>query len=367
MKQVSSALLILLTLFAACKKPEKKVMPPPVVRTTYPVIKTVPIWIQTTGHIDPIQDVDIQPQVDGQIIGLHYNEGDYVRQGDLLVTIDPRIYVADLHKAEAELIQNQALLAYAKDTASRNEPLVKDDFISQDNFDKLVSNVQMYEGAILENEAQMEAASVKVDYCTIRSPIDGVLGNQQVDMGNIATTNENQTLVTIKQIAPIWTIFGIPERHLTEVFKERQNHPLQVELYTDKPSKPYAVGELVFVDNVINKETGMISMKGLFKNENHLLWPGRYVNVRLITRHQPNTILVPSVAVQQGQDFDFVFTIDKSNKVHKKKVVTGLTQDDGAMIMIEKGLKVDEQVIIDGVVNVYDGVTARILNKGSHE
>jgi RND family efflux transporter MFP subunit len=350
--------LFFLLVLAGCGKVDQQQAPLPFVEATYPIEKVVPIYIDTTSHIEPIHTVKIEPQVNGQIIGLYYNEGDYVESGTLLVSIDPRIYAAEKTKAEGELIQAKAQLAYAKDTATRNMPLADMDYVSQDSYDKLVYNIEDLEGLVIAGMASVNEAAVKLSYTNIYAPISGVLGERRLDTGDILQVGENQTLVTINQISPIWARFGISEKLLFDIQKERRSHPLTVLVYHNDPSHIIDSGELVFIDNNVNENTGMITMKGTLPNKEYLLWPGQYVKVRLILREE-KSLLIPIEALQQGPDSHFVFTLDQEGVVHKKNVKTYLKQEKDTMMMIVEGITKEDMVITKGQINICDGCKAK--------
>ncbi|MCF7806420.1 MAG: efflux RND transporter periplasmic adaptor subunit [Simkaniaceae bacterium] len=352
-------------LTSACSKKEETKPTPPIVEVIRPVKRTVPIYIDAPGHIEPIQSVDIKPQVSGEIIELHYEEGTYVTEGDLLISIDDRHYIAQKNKAEGELVQNQAELQYAQETLARNKPLVSEDFISKDQFDKLTSNVGSLEGSILMNLAEIQDADVSLGYCSIRAPISGLLGAKRIDKGNIVSAYSDMTMVTINQISPIWDTFAVDEKYLAHIHQERSHHPLRVEIFEKRPSEPIAIGHLVFIDNQVNDKTGQIMLKGHFENQDQVLWPGQYVKTRLILSEKPDAILVPSSCVMQSKKGDYVFVVNSDHRVERREVVIGLRQDDGEMIMILKGVSLQDQVVVKGQINISQGMSVQIKS-GSH-
>lgn len=367
MKTINIAIALLILVLPSCRKKEATIVKLPLVETVFPVQKTVPIYVDVPGHIEPIHKVDIKPQVNGEITGIFYEEGTYVEEGSLLVTIDERPYIADLNKAEGMLVQKKAELQYAKDTMVRNEPLVMDDFISKEKFEQLVTNMESIEGAILTTLAEIQAAQINVDFCKIAAPISGMLGERRIDMGNIVTAYSDETLVTIKQIAPIWVNFGIDEGYLYAIQQERKKHPIEVIVYHKVPSNIISSGRLVFINNQINEKTGQILMRGEFVNQDHRLWPGEYVRVRLIIRKQPNAILLPAECIQQSQKGSYVFVVNDSQIAEKRSVKLGLRQDDGKSVVILDGLSPHEQVISKGQINVASGVKVDIKKKDSSQ
>lgn len=349
--------------FIACSKPKEKKEELPLVAITSPKVGPCPIYLDTVAHMEPIHTVKIEPQVDGQIVALYYEEGSFVESGTLLLSIDQRIYNAQKTQAEGNLIQSKAELAFAKDTMVRNRPLADLDYVSQDSFDQLVYNTENLEGLVLANMGGVDEASVKLGYTQIYAPISGVLGEKRFDVGDVAQTAENQTLVTINQIAPIWARFGISQNYLAKIQKEWKKHPITVEIYDSDPLKPLDRGNLVFIDNAVDENTGMITMKATLDNGEELLWPGAYLRARLIMYVEENGITVPVEAVLNGIDGHYLFTIDEEGVAHKKNVKTGLRQEGGKTLMITEGLKGDEKVVIQGQINIDDLSKAKITHE----
>jgi multidrug efflux system membrane fusion protein len=358
-KYISLACCLLLI---GCQKKEIKKPPAPTVKVQSPIVKTVPIYIETVGHVQPIQTVNITPQATGQIVQLTYEEGTYVNQGDILAFIDNRPYLAQKHQVLAELAQNQASLKYARDTLIRNTPLVREDFISKNNYENLTTNVLTIEAQIEENMAELESAEINLNYCMVKAPISGLLGQKQIDVGNVLTANANQVLVTINQMDPIWVNFSVPEKTLSEIRKQNADHPVKVELYEQYDKPLVAKGTLDFIDNTVSNQTGMIVMKGIFENIDFSLWPGQFFKVKVILNEIPNAILVPSKAVQYGQNGPFVFRLTPNSTA--EVVLVSLGQRHGDHIVVLKGLSSHDLVITQGQVQVHEGVTVHSIVDG---
>lgn len=351
------------TLLVNCSKPTVSKKRPVNVYTQRPKRQTMPIYFEVPGHIEPYKAVKIIPQVSGKVMSINYEEGTFVREGDLLSTIDDRPFVAQLERNEALLLENRAKLKYAEDTYIRNKPLVSDDYISKEQFENLGTNVSVLKAAIEQNLAEIESAKINVEYCYIKAPISGITGNKLIDLGNIVSKDsDNSTLVTINQITPVYGSFYLPAKDLAPVIAARQSasSSLQVLLsYNDDFTKAF-VGDLVFIDNAIDEKTGMILLKGLFPNKTQTLWPGQFVNVRLILRHEKNALVIPSQAIQQNSKGFYVYVI-KNNKAQMRMITPGQREDN--LQIIEKGLTEEDDVVIKGQLDLFPDATATIQNQ----
>jgi len=351
--------LLALLLFAGCAKKEVAVPLPPTVKVQNPLVKTVPIFIEAVGHVQPIQSVAITPQASGQLTQLYYEEGTVATAGDILAMIDKRPYLAQKHQVEAQIAQNQASLTYAKDTLVRNAPLVKEDFISKNTFENLTTNVLTIEAQILQNFAELDNAQINLDYCTIKAPISGLLGQKLIDIGNVVTANSNQTLVTINQMDPIWINFSVPESHLPQILQQRALHALTVELYENFENPKVATGTLDFIDNTVNPETGMIVLKGIFINSDYKLWPGKFYKVRLILYEQQDAVLVSSKSIQYGRDGPYLFRINRESQAEVIPVKLGSRQ--GTDVVIQGGINKNDLIVVSGQVQIGPGSPVHVV------
>ncbi len=353
--------ILLLWIFLGCQKPPPPSKPPPPVKVATAIEKKVPIYIQTVGYVQPLNTVEVKSQVTGVITALQFEEGSQVNQGDLLVKIDDRPYIAALNRAKAALSESLAELKYNRDTAKRNAPLAKDEYISQNSYESLLTNVSMSEAKVEQNQAEKMTAEVNLSYCVIYSPIKGVISERFVDLGNLVLENEGTSITRINQISPIYVSFYVIEKDLANIRELFQSKTLPVHAsYTTDFTKSEQ-GFLTFIDNEVDQATGMIKLKGIFVNETSFLWPGEYANVRLILEEDKHAILIPSQAVNMGQKGKYVFVVNEDKRVKMRQVETG--QREGEFTIIQKGLKKDEVVVTDGQINLADGRRVRIVKE----
>ncbi|MDD5072301.1 MAG: efflux RND transporter periplasmic adaptor subunit [Candidatus Omnitrophica bacterium] len=345
------------------KKPAKAVIPPRNVETALAEKKDVVVFIESFGNLDSPNDVDIKSQVTGQIMQVNFKEGDLVKTGDLLFTIDPSQYKAQLERADAALIQDLANLKLNKDTVERNRKLLEKELISQQDFDKLQTDVTSSEAAVKSDNANIDLARINLNYCYITSPIDGLTGKRQVDLGNIVTANDGPTLVNVKTVDPLYVDFTIPERELGNVRKAMSEGKLKVVLTLEKGSESSQdragnegdsyEGELHFLDNAVNNTTGTVLLRAIVPNHDMELWAGQFVTVRLHLSIKKNAVVVPYEAVQIGQQGNYIFVVSPDKKADLRNVTVGSKEDDH--IIIEDGVKAGETVVTVGQMGLRPG------------
>lgn len=352
-----SLILVSMTIsVAGCsgKKPQKQIPPRPV-EIGLAIQRDVPIYIESFGNMYSPNDVNIISQVTGQIKEVHFKDGDIVSKGDMLFTIDPAPYKADLDKAEAALAQELADLKLAKDTLSRNQKLFDKELISQQDLDQYQTNVACLEAKANLDKADIELARINLGYCFILSPIDGLTSKRLVDPGNVVTENDGPTLVNIKTIDPLYLDFTVPEIELDRIRKAMNEGRLKVELSTKGNDDYHYSGELHFLDNAVDNSTGTVLLRAVVPNKDRILWPGQFARVRLILFIQKDAVLVPYDAVQLGRDGLYLFAVTPDNKADLRAVTAGNREDDH--IIIEKGVKVGEKVVTSGHLGLSPGVT----------
>lgn len=336
------------------KKPVS--LPLPVVVSTA-IQKTVPVQLRAIGNVEAYSTVVVKSKVGGELLGVHFTEGQYVKKGDLLFTIDPRPYWAALKQAEANLQRDLARAKSASDDARRYESLIQRQVVSPQQYEKVQSDADALEATVLADRAAVSNAKIQLDYCSIRSPIDGRTGSLFVKQGNIIKADDIN-LVVINQIVPINVAFAIPEQFLLEIKKYMASGKLFVEalvpMNEEKPEK----GVITFVDNAVDSHTGTIRLKGTFANCERKLWPGQFVNVVLTLTTEPNAIVVPSQAVQTGQEGQYAFVVKQDLTVESRPVIAGRTMDTETVI--QKGLQADEKVVTDGHLRLYPGAKVEI-------
>ena len=334
-------------------KPHKSLVPPRPVQIALALEKDVPIYVDSFGNLTPPYDVSIKSQVSGQIKEVHFNDGQDVKEGDPLFTIDPSEYRAQLEKAEAALSQDIIDLKLKKDTLERNKSLVKTNLISQQEFEKCQTDAAGAEAKVKLDRANVDLAQINLKYCSITSPINGRTGKRQVDPGNIVTANSGPTLVTVKSIDSLYVDFTIPERSLPEVRASMSEGKLKVEISVEGEEDATHSGEVVFIDNTVDNTTGTVSLRAVVNNEKRTLWPGQFVNVRLILGMTGNAVLVPYESVQLGQKGPYLFVATPEDTADLRLAKTGDRQDN--LIVIKEGVKAGERVVVSGQMGLSKG------------
>jgi multidrug efflux system membrane fusion protein len=344
--------------FASCSKPAAPKLPPPPVSVVKPLSCDVPLYYDYVGHMQAFITVEVKSQIAGTLSGMYFKEGDDVKAGDLLFVIDDRPYVAALAKAEAVLAQNLASLKYAKDTVNRYAKLVQQDYVAELNFDQYVTNVLVDEATIQQNKADVDAAKINLNYCTIQSPIDATTGDLKIYVGNYVGVGGDSPIITLNQITPITANFFVPEKDLPTIQRLHRQNPLkaQIYLYNDR-TRPF-LGELTLIDNQVNLNTGTVLLQATLPNKDKELWPGEFVVVRLILGEQKGALLLPSQAVQVGQNGHYIFIVKEDKTVKLRNVTLGQAQGD--LVVIESGLAAGETVVLDGQVSLYPGITVTV-------
>lgn len=341
------------------KKPEYQIPPRPV-QVGVAVQKDVPVYIDSFGHMDAFYDVNIVSQVTGQIKEVHFEEGNEVSEGDLLFTIDPKEYKAELDKANAVQRGDSVDLKLKKDTLERNRGLVEKNLISKQEFETYQTDKAAGEAAVQLDNANIELAEIDLEYCYIRSPIDGITGKRAVDPGNIVIANSGPTLVNIKTVDPLYLDFTIPERSFPSIHEQMSKDKLNVSIIPAGDDKGPYDGELQFVDNTVDNTTGTIMLRATVPNEEKRLWPGQYVTVRLVVYTEKDAVLVPAESIQLGQNGKFLYVIKEDNTVELRDNLT-VGQVQGDLLVIKKGVKAGEKVVKSGQMGLHDGSKVQIL------
>ena len=319
--------------------------------------QNVPVLIQVIGNVMQYSQVIIRSQVTGQLKEVNFKEGEEVKQGDLLFTIDPRPFQAALEQARANLARDQAQLENAQIQFERTQKLFDSQLVSQEDFDNARAAVDAQRGGVLADQAAVTNAELNVEFTKIRSPIDGRTGGLTVHAGNIIKA-EDDVMVTINQIHPIYVVFSVPEQYLPEIKKEMRQAPLKVSVSIPNQENPSHEGTLTFVDNAVDTTTGTIQLKATFANEDNALWPGQFVQVALTLSVLENAVVVPTQAVQTGQNGQFVYVVQPDQTVEMRPVITGIEQDGGTVI--KSGVKVGETVVTDGQLRLVPGSKVNI-------
>ncbi|HAM53100.1 MAG TPA: efflux RND transporter periplasmic adaptor subunit [Nitrospiraceae bacterium] len=344
----------------------KKVVPKkeavPVAAATV-IQKTVPVQVRAIGNVEAYSTVGVKSQIGGELARVHFREGQDVNEGDLLFTIDPRPYEAALQQAEANLAKDMAQLENAREEVRRYAELVKKGYVAQEQYDQIRTNSASLDATVNADNAAAENARLQLKYCYIYSPINGRLGSLMSNQGNLIKANADTSMVVINQILPIYVTFSVPEQYLAEIKKYMALGKVTVQAVIGNDAEHPETGELSFVDNAVDVTTGTIKLKATFVNKDKRLWPGQFVNAIVTLTTQPNAIVVPSQALQVGQDSQYVFVVKSDLTVESRPVVIGRSQD--GEVVIEKGLKAGETVVTDGQLRLVPGT--KVVVKTSPE
>jgi multidrug efflux system membrane fusion protein len=323
----------------------------------------MPIEISVIGAAEPFSSVAIRAQTTGQLMSVNFTEGDDVMAGQTLFTLDRRPLEAALQQAQANLDRDVAQAANAAQQAKRYDELAQRGIATREQVDTSRTNVTALNATVDADKAAVENAKVQLQYATITAPISGRTGVLMVHEGNLVRANDQAALVVINQVTPMSVSFAIPEARLPELKKYMAGGALRVTANPPNDDAKPAVGRISFIDNSVDQTTGTIRIKGTFPNTDRRLWPGQYVNVTVTLSMDPKAIVVPSVAVQAGQQGSYVFVVNAEQKVDLRPVTVGRT--NATETVIESGLKPGETIVTDGHLRLVPG--SRITVKGQSE
>jgi len=344
---ISSLALVAAIMAGGCAR--KKNNPPPgaPVLVAKAVETNVPVQIDPppVGHVMAISTVTIHSQIQGMISEVHFKEGQEVKKGDLLFTIDPRPTQAALDQARADLQRDAAQLEYATVNFAREQKLFDQKIISRDELDTNKASLDTATGVVAADKAAITNALLNLEFCHIDSPVDGVTGGLQSYVGNVVKAPDD-ALLTINQIYPIYVAFAVPEQFLPEIQKQMRERTLKVSVTFENMTVPPPQGDLTFVDNSVDETTGTIQLRATFPNEDRALWPGQFVQVTLTLSELTNAVVVPSQAVQVGQNGQFIYVVKSDQTVENRPVQTGITFKN--QTVVAKGLQAGETVVTDG-------------------
>lgn len=325
-------------------------------------VRDVPLYLTALGTVQALNTVTVRPQVAGQLLSLEFDEGGRVRKGDVLAQIDPRTYQAQLSQAQARLRQNQALLASARATLRRYDELSGERFVSAQDLDNQRNTVAQMEAAVQADEAAIRDNRIRTDYTTVRAPIDGIAGIRAVDAGNILAASD--PIVTLTQIHPINIVFTLPEQHLQRVRDAHAADAVTVSAMDRIDSQVIADGgRLSVIDNQIDASTGSFRLKSEFANDDDVLWPGQFVNVRMRVDTVHDGLVVPTQAIQRGPAGDYVYVVGEDNTARMQPVDVAGEADDLHML-VASGLEAGERVVTEGQFRLKPGSAVTPLAPG---
>jgi multidrug efflux system membrane fusion protein len=346
---------------AGCTAQKAQTAAPVTVPVTVATVeqKTVPLQVRAIGQVEPYSTVEMKSHVAGQLVAVHFSEGQDVKKGQLLFTIDRRSFEAALAQAEGNLAKAQAELAQAQTNATRYQKLMQVGIVAKERYEIEEANMESLRATVEASRAAVDNAKVQLSYTAIYAPIDGRTGSLQIHAGNVVKADE-ASLVVINQVRPIYTRFTLPEQYLPEVKAAMAKGRLKVEALVPKTTTAPSNGNVSFVDNAVNRETGTIALKAEFVNDDRRLWPGQFVDCTMTLSEKPNALLVPTPAIQTGQQGQFVFVVKADNTVEIRPVKVGAVVEDRTII--ESGVNPGERVVTDGQMRLVPG--SRVEIKG---
>jgi membrane fusion protein, multidrug efflux system len=315
----------------------------------------LPVYFNGLGTVTAFNTVTVRSRVDGQIVKINFTEGQYVKEGDALIEIDPRPYQVQLEQAEGQLAKDQAQLKDMQVDYERYKLLLKEGVIPQQQLDTQAAQVGTYEGAIKADLATIDNAKLQITYSHITAPISGRVGLRLVDIGNIVHATDTNGLLVITQLQPISVLFSLPQDQLPQVLaKMRSDRQLSVEAYDRDNSDKIATGKLLTIDNQIDTTTGTYKLKAVFDNSKNELFPNQFVNVHLLVDTKKNVVLVPTTAILRGPQGTYVFGVNSKNSVAVKTVKVADTT--GNVAGVSSGLTDGDVVVVDGQDKLKDGI-----------
>ena len=324
--------------------------------------RDVPVYLQGLGSVEAFNTVVVKTRIDGQLVEIHFKEGQEVKKGDLLAVIDPRPYQVALSQAQATLYKDESALNDAKLNFSRFQDLYKQGIIPQQQYNTQQSQVDQLEGAVRADKAQIDSVKLNLAYTRITAPVSGRVGLRQVDVGNMVHASDPNGLLVLTQLHPIAVVFSLPEDNLTRVAREMRKRTLEVDAFSRDDQTKLATGKLLTIDNQIDPQTGTAKLKAIFDNSERSLWPNQFVNCHLLLEVRKNNIVVPAAAVQRGPQGTYVFTVKPDKTAEMRVVQIGF--NEGNVTAISQGLKPGETVVTDGQDKLQPGTKVEIRGGG---
>ncbi|WP_338030564.1 MdtA/MuxA family multidrug efflux RND transporter periplasmic adaptor subunit [Chromobacterium alkanivorans] len=343
---------------------QRRAAPPAAVGVAAAQLQNVPLQISALGTVNSTYTVTVRSRVDGQLDKLHFEEGQPVKQGQLLAELDPRPFQAALAQAEGQLLRDQALLQNAQLDLARYRQLLEQNSIAKQQVDTQAALVRQYQGTVKLDQGAVDNAKLQLSYSRVSAPVSGRAGLRQVDPGNIVHASDANGLVVITQTQPINVLFSVPEVSLGQVLRASRAQPgLAVEAWDRDNRNKLADGKLLAIDNQLNTSTGTVNLKARFANADEALFPNQFVNVRLSLGEQENAVTVPATAVQLGKTGSYVYTVNADSSVSLNPVSAGARVGD--IVIVEQGLKPGQRVVVDGLDKLRDGAKVTVVDRAA--
>jgi multidrug efflux system membrane fusion protein len=317
------------------------------------VRKPMPLKLQAIGNVEPYTTVAVKSRIDGQITAVRFQDGQDVRQGQLLFELDPRALQAQVKQLEANVVRDKVIVANDQAKEKRYSDLLEKGFISADAYNQIKTDLDAAQANVQANQAALEAARVQLSYTRITAPIGGRAGKIMIQMGNVVKANDTAALVTINAVVPIYVSFAVPEQYLPEIRRFMAKAPLVVHASPAGDASTQTDGQLTFFDNAVDAQTGTIRLRATFPNKDRMLWPGQFANVTLTLSQQPDAIVIPSQALQNGPKGQYVYVVQPDQSAEIRSVTVDRT--DGLEAVIGSGLKEGETIVTSGQIRLTPG------------